>query len=72
MDCEGGEWDLFTLKDEWRSVKYLTMEYHLWHGYGHTQQELISKINELGFRILTARPVTEKYGMLFAINENLS
>jgi FkbM family methyltransferase len=72
MDCEGGEWDLLQLKNEWRSIKYITMEYHLWHGKGYKIEELTSNLKNLGFNILSIKPVTSEYGMLLASNQNFA
>jgi FkbM family methyltransferase len=68
MDCEGGEWGLFDLSNEWVDVKYLTMEYHLWHGKRHTLEELIEKIKKINFKILHIKPLTVDCGILLAEN----
>ncbi len=53
MDCEGAEWELFRDTDSWQRVRYLSMEYHLFGQ--HTLEELLAKVQDLGFRMLDHR-----------------
>lgn len=72
IDCEGGEWELLGLRNEWKKVRYITMEYHLWHGKGHKFEELKTILGDLNFTILFNKPVTEKFGMLLAYNKSFA
>ena len=67
LDCEFAEWDLFKDQKAWQSVKYLTMEYHLWPGYSTAQnvKDMCNKINELGFTKVKVKPVNKNSGYLF-------
>lgn len=51
LDCEGAEWELLDSPEIWRSVKWLTMEYHLWANPGMEVPEMVRQIRKLGFRI---------------------
>ena len=52
LDCEGAEWLIFEDREAWRSVKNLTMEYHLYPS--HTEDEIRDIIeNSLGFKIIS-------------------
>lgn len=53
LDCEGAEWDLFELRQCWKHVRNLRMEYHLFHG--ETFQQLEDKLRSLGFVLIHAR-----------------
>lgn len=70
MDCEGGEWELLDCTDDWKHVRFLTMEYHLWHANGHSLEELKKKIEQICFKIVKLRPINEYCGLLFAQNMN--
>jgi FkbM family methyltransferase len=70
MDCEGGEWCLLDLPNDWKNIRYLTMEYHLWHGNGHSIEELKEKIENINFKILLLRPITKNCGIVFAKNSD--
>lgn len=63
LDCEGAEWEIFEDKESWKSVSWLTMEYHLWPNHSH--DEVASVVRKLGFRILRQTPVVTD-GMLLA------
>jgi FkbM family methyltransferase len=67
MDCEGAEWDIFADRDAWKSVRYLTMEYHLVNG--RTLGDVAASIASLDFRLLTT-PVGRPYGVLWAVNRH--
>lgn len=49
IDCEGAEWELFSDRDAWKTIKQLRMEYHLWgkHLFSDVEQAL----GDLGFEI---------------------
>jgi hypothetical protein len=63
VDCEGAEWLLFQDADNWKSVKNLSLEYHLWPD--RTHQEIRDVIQNLGFQIKNQTPI-EDYGLLLA------
>lgn len=56
LDCEGAEWDLFQDLETWKSVKQLTMEYHLWAKPDATIDLLMRVIADIGFQILSIEP----------------
>ncbi|MBD2663367.1 methyltransferase FkbM family [Richelia sinica FACHB-800] len=65
LDCEGAEWSIFEDKEAWQSVKNLTMEYHLWPD--HTEEEIRSVIENLGFKIKSQIPRSDRtIGLIFA------
>ena len=35
LDCEGAEWSLLEVREIWRHVRFVTMEYHLFDGQPH-------------------------------------
>lgn len=47
LDCEGAEWDLFKLRDAWKRVRNLRMEYHLFRG--ETVEQVDRTLRGLGF-----------------------
>jgi FkbM family methyltransferase len=63
VDCEGAEWLLFQDRESWKSVKNLSLEYHLWPN--HTHQEILQIVQHLGFQIKKQIPI-EDYGLLLA------
>ncbi len=63
VDCEGAEWLLFQDQDSWKSVKNLSMEYHLWPDHNH--DEICHIIQNLGFQIKKQIPIQD-YGLLLA------
>jgi FkbM family methyltransferase len=64
LDCEGAEWTILQEKHAWRSVSFLTMEFHLWAGY--TIQELEERISNLGFRLNYLEITGPDFGILSA------
>ena len=63
MDCEGAEWQLFKDMESWGHVRHLSMEYHLWPD--HTEQEMLDKVHELGFRVKSLTP-SDGFGLIIA------
>ena len=56
LDCEGAEWDILECRDAWRSVRSLTMEYHLWAKPGSTPDSLRRQLSALGFSQIEFEP----------------
>lgn len=66
MDCEGAEWEMLEDPASWRSVRYVSMEYHLRPGLGH---DAVGKaLGRCGFRVLD-QSRADTYGLVFARNE---
>jgi FkbM family methyltransferase len=63
IDCEGAEWDMFDDYSIWKSVGYLSMEYHLLDI--HSRMEIENKVKDLGFTILKHKP-SHGFGLIFA------
>lgn len=66
LDCEGGEWDLLGESTHWADVRSVTMEYHLWAKAGSTAEDVIKRLEELGFRILKHQKIEPTFGLLTA------
>ncbi len=56
IDCEGSEWSLFEAGDDFRRIRNVRMEYHLWGG--HLPEELNRIAKALGFRVTHTAPRT--------------
>ncbi len=54
IDCEGSEWSLFEAREDFRRIRNVRMEYHLWGG--RTPEELDKTAAALGFRVLHRYP----------------
>lgn len=67
MDCEGAEWELFEDANSWKSVKSLTMEYHLWAREGKSPEDVINRLNEFGMVIISDERLTREYGLVTAV-----
>ena len=65
LDCEGAEWDLFSVTEPWQQVRHLTMEYHLWANPGATVETLFAKLEALGFHRINIEP-KNSFGLAFA------
>jgi FkbM family methyltransferase len=53
LDCEGGEWPLFSLQDLWGSIDHVVMEYHLWASSGpDTHSDAKRQLERLGYEVL--------------------
>ncbi len=70
VDCEGAEWLLFQDRAAWQSVQNLSLEYHLWPSHTedslHTEEEIRSLIENLGFKITKQVSIDEWYGLIHA------
>jgi FkbM family methyltransferase len=67
LDCEGGEWELFDAPGPWASIRWVTMEYHLWATSGVRHQDLPGKVQDLGFEVVEHRYDPDvDFGMLRA------
>ena len=56
LDCEGAEWSLLEDEEPWKKVRHLTMEYHLWAKPNATANNLVKRLDELGFVSLRLEP----------------
>lgn len=65
LDCEGAEWAVLERPEDWATVRWLTMEYHLWARPGLTHRDAAQCVARLGFEVLEQRP-TGEYGLLLA------
>ena len=54
IDCEGSEWSLFEAPEDFRRIRNVRMEYHLWGG--RTPDELDRTAAALGFRVIHRHP----------------
>ena len=69
MDCEGSEWEIFNNVENWRKVKFLTMEYHL--GKNNFDHDRIVKVlDKIGFKLISKLEQSSKanYGVVIAYN----
>lgn len=69
IDCEGSEWEMLAAPASWRSVRYVTMEYHLREGLNH--DSIGEALRRCGFLILDQNRA-ETYGLVFARNEQFN
>jgi FkbM family methyltransferase len=68
MDCEGAEWGILQDRAAWQSVRWLTMEYHLWSGYSFSA--LLSAVAGIGMRVKKFDPPRRDFGVLLAGRED--
>ena len=70
IDCEGGEWSLFTpeAQELAHAVGYIAMEYH--EIDGHTHGELVEMLRNVGFKVHASLPDAWKTGLLYAENSH--
>lgn len=68
LDCEGAEWPLLDDIAPWASVRWLTMEYHLWARPGARHADAAGAVTRLGFKIV--RPHT--FGILGTLGRLLA
>jgi len=71
IDCEGAEWELFEDAASWQKVNSVTMEYHLWARPGSSVEDVKEKFNELGFRVISHSPISDKFGLITTIRKDL-
>jgi FkbM family methyltransferase len=65
LDCEGAEWDMFRSKNQWRHIRNIRMEYHLFHG--ETVQDVWQILDGLGFKVIHCQPDVG-FGIVWAVN----
>lgn len=66
IDCEGAEWDLFQDPAQWRNIRHVRMEYHLWER--HTYQELVEVLGRLRYRVVRHVPAGQ-WGIVWCSSE---
>ena len=64
LDCEGAEWEILDLKDCWKSVCNIRMEYHFFDG--KTEDHAIKALSKAGYEIIHAGQQGEDGGLLWA------
>jgi FkbM family methyltransferase len=56
IDCEGAEWPLLFDSAVWPSIDNVTLEYHLWAATGLTHDDVVRRLEQLGFTITSHVP----------------
>jgi len=72
MDCEGSEWEILEKVNLWKSVKFITMEYHLGKdNYDHNRIKNV--LEKIGFHIVSEIENTRdcNYGIAVAYNKSI-
>lgn len=72
MDCEGSEWEILDKVNLWKSVKFITMEYHLGtDNYDHNRIKNV--LEKIGFHIVSEIENTKNcnYGIAVAYNKSI-
>ena len=72
MDCEGSEWEILEKVDLWKSVKFITMEYHLGtDNYDHNR--ITYALEKIDFQIVSEIENANdcNYGIAVAYNKNI-
>ncbi len=72
MDCEGSEWEILEKVNLWKSVKFITMEYHLGIGnYDHNR--ITNALEKIDFQIVSEIENTNdcNYGIAVAYNKSI-
>ena len=64
LDCEGAEWEILDLKDCWKSVRNIRLEYHLFDG--KTKSDAIEALSRAGYALIHAPGPAEHGGMIWA------
>ena len=73
IDCEGGEFEIVLKSSDQalRSVRHFAMEYHDFEGSEFSHNDLVVRLQELGFSVNTkANPVHKHLGFLFATRKD--
>ena len=63
LDCEGAEWEILEDRESWSRVRFVTMEYHLGTGDGHSKIE--NALRGIGFQIRNQIPLSG-FGLVLA------
>lgn len=72
IDCEGGEYDIFYKTDPlvFKNIKNLLLEYHYMDSERNNGDYLIEFIKSLGFVITEHKVLSDKLGIIIALNQN--
>ena len=71
LDCEGSEWPLLEMQELWKHINAVTMEFHLWAKQGMSTGMLTERLQQCGFRVISLSPLSNTFGLLTAIKEDL-
>lgn len=71
LDCEGAEWGLLEDNENWKQVKSLSMEYHLWGKPGIKLENLFILLDQLHFKLMHHTIYNSQQGLIVAINKSL-
>jgi FkbM family methyltransferase len=69
LDCEGAEWEILEDREAWQSVRYVSLEYHRFHG--QTDQDAVDLVRSCGFEIQkhTILPYDGGLGIIQAVRQ---
>ncbi|HET7115943.1 MAG TPA: FkbM family methyltransferase, partial [Hanamia sp.] len=71
LDCEGAEWGLLEDNENWKQVKSLSMEYHLWGKEGAKIEHLFTLLDSIHFELMHHTIYNSQQGLIVAINKSL-
>jgi FkbM family methyltransferase len=71
LDCEGAEWDLLEDKENWKKVKSLTMEYHLWAKKGSKLTDIFRLLDAINFKFVHHVIHDSQQGLIVAVNKTM-
>jgi FkbM family methyltransferase len=63
LDCEGSEWSLFSVPDQWADIRSVAVEYHT--DSRHRGDDAVDALRELGYSV-SGHVADERTGVLFA------
>ena len=64
LDCEGAEWEILRIRDDWEAVRHIRMEYHEYEGA--TLDKAVQLLKARGFRVIRTGSLNEVGGTLWA------
>lgn len=67
LDCEGAEWEIFKDVEAWRSVRCVSMEYHLSLSQTHTEAR--QAVIDLGFAVRKCQVMSENLGVILGVRK---
>jgi len=67
LDCEGAEWEILKDTETLKSVKAITLEYHLDNEHDH--KSILSVLQAANFKIISYGAAGPTWGMAWAINK---
>jgi FkbM family methyltransferase len=70
LDCEGAEWGILKDIENWRKIRSLTMEYHLWGSGGSKVEDIFELLNKMNFRLQKHKVYSCEQGIIIAINKS--